>query len=110
MKKHKAITQGGIIDNQAGLLQDFELITLDESRAVLCTHMLCYVSSPLNASFCFLPVSLQSSDKETELSLQVLDGSIGLGETKLWRQVLPPSLPPSLPPYLSLSLSLSWFL
>ncbi len=60
MKKHKAVTQGGIIDNQTALLQDFELITLDESRAVLCTHMLCYV----------------------------LDGSIGLGETKLWHQML----------------------
>lgn len=60
MKKHKAIAQGGIIDDQDALLRDFKLITLDESRAVLCTHMLCYV----------------------------LDGSIGFGETQLWRQLL----------------------
>jgi hypothetical protein len=60
MKKHKAVTQGGIIDDQEGLLRDFGKITLDESRAVLCTHMLCYV----------------------------LDGSIGLSETKLWHELL----------------------
>ena len=61
MKKHKAVTQqGGIIDDEAGLLEDFKDISLDESRAVLCTHMLCYV----------------------------LDGSIGMSETSMWHKLL----------------------
>jgi hypothetical protein len=60
MKKHKAVKQGGVIDDEAALLEDFANITLDESRAVLCTHMLCYV----------------------------LDGSIGLSETGLWHRLL----------------------
>jgi Ca2+-binding EF-hand superfamily protein len=60
MKKHKAVKEGGIIDDEAALLSDFSEITLDESRAVLCTHMLCYV----------------------------LDGSIGLSETNLWHKLL----------------------
>ena len=49
-----------VIDDEAALLEDFSSITLDESRAVLCTHMLCYV----------------------------LDGSIGLSETTLWHKLL----------------------
>ena len=51
MKTSKAVTQGGVID-EAAMLEDFAKST-DESRAVLCTHMLCYV----------------------------LDGSIGISET-----------------------------
>ena len=60
MSKHKAITQGGIIDDEEGLFEDFDKISLDESRAVLCTHMLCYV----------------------------LDGSIGMAEANLWTSLL----------------------
>lgn len=60
MKKSKAVTQGGIIDDEEGMLTDFANITTDESRAVLCTHMLCYV----------------------------LDGSIGVTETKMWHKML----------------------
>ena len=60
MKKHKAVTEGGIIDDEAALMEDFAEITLDESRAVLCTHMLCYV----------------------------LDGSIGISESQFWQTLL----------------------
>ena len=60
MKKHKAVSQGGIIDDEEGWVEDFKNITLDESRAVLCTHMLCYV----------------------------LDGSIGMAETNMWKKLL----------------------
>eukprot|EP01043_Picozoa_sp_COSAG02_P033960 COSAG02_NODE_2347_length_9092_cov_4.284666_5_plen_219_part_00 len=60
MKTSKAVTQGGIIDDEAALLKGFAEITIDESRAVLCTHMLCYV----------------------------LDGSIGRSETKMWEAML----------------------
>ena len=60
MKKSKAVTQGGIIDDEAAMLEDFAKITTDESRAVLCTHMLCYV----------------------------LDGSIGMTETQMWHKML----------------------
>ena len=60
MKKHKAVTEGGIIDDEAAFMEDFAEITLDESRAVLCTHMLCYV----------------------------LDGSIGISESQFWQALL----------------------
>eukprot|EP01043_Picozoa_sp_COSAG02_P014829 COSAG02_NODE_618_length_19461_cov_39.117447_6_plen_1075_part_00 len=60
MAKSKAVTEGGIIDDEAGLMNDFAAISLDESRAVLCTHMLCYV----------------------------LDGSIGVAETSMWKSLL----------------------
>ena len=32
-----------MIDDEAALIEDMANITLDERRAVLCTHMLCYV-------------------------------------------------------------------
>eukprot|EP01043_Picozoa_sp_COSAG02_P067801 COSAG02_NODE_11028_length_1809_cov_1.187135_2_plen_167_part_01 len=60
MKTSKAVTQGGIIDDEVAMLEDFAKITTDESRAVLCTHMLCYV----------------------------LDGSIGMSETQMWHKML----------------------
>jgi hypothetical protein len=60
MKKSKAVTQGGIIDDPVALIEDFAKITTDEARAVLCTHMLCYV----------------------------LDGSIGMTETQMWHKML----------------------
>ena len=60
MKKHKAVSVGGIIDDEEGWVEDFKEITLDESRAVLCTHMLCYV----------------------------LDGFIGVAETSMWKKLL----------------------
>jgi hypothetical protein len=60
MKTSKAVTQGGVIDDEAAMLEDFANITTDESRAVLCTHMLCYV----------------------------LDGSIGRTETQVWEKML----------------------
>jgi hypothetical protein len=59
MGKSKAVTEGGVLDDQTMLLKDFEKISLDESRAVLCTHMLCYV----------------------------LDGSIGFNELSLWHEL-----------------------
>ena len=43
MKKSKAVRQSGIIDNEELFLKAFEEITLEESRAALCVHMLCYV-------------------------------------------------------------------
>ena len=43
MKKSKAVSSSGVIDDEGGLIADFKDISLDESRAVLCTHMLCYV-------------------------------------------------------------------
>jgi hypothetical protein len=60
MKKHKAVTEGGIIDDEDGLMKDFANISLDEARTVLCVHMLCYV----------------------------LDGSIGVTETSMWKALL----------------------
>ena len=41
------------------MIDDFSEITLDECRAVLCVHMLCYV----------------------------LDGSIGFSELELWKRM-----------------------
>ena len=43
MKKSKAVTGGGIIDNELAFVDDMDLLSLDESRAVLSVHMLCYV-------------------------------------------------------------------
>lgn len=43
MKASAAVRQAGIIDDADAFVEDFEAITLDESRAVLCIHMLCYV-------------------------------------------------------------------
>ena len=60
MKKHKALSSGGIIDNEEDFIEDFDKITLDESRAVLSIHMLCYV----------------------------LDGTIGFSELSLWQKLL----------------------
>jgi hypothetical protein len=59
MKRSKAVTQGGIIDNTEDFVADFSAITLDESRAVLCIHMLTYI----------------------------LDGSISRKELKLWKKI-----------------------
>ena len=60
MKKSKAVRQSGIIDNEELFMETFETISLNESRAVLCTHMLCYV----------------------------LDGSVGISELHLWSKLL----------------------
>jgi hypothetical protein len=60
MKKAKAVTGGGVLDDEAAFIRDFDQLSLDESRAVLCTHMLCYV----------------------------LDGSVGFAELALWRRLL----------------------
>eukprot|EP01052_Picozoa_sp_SAG31_P050881 SAG31_NODE_11822_length_995_cov_1.097098_1_plen_204_part_00 len=60
MKKSKAVSTEGIIDDEVGLIKGFEDLTVDESRAVLSTHMLCYV----------------------------LDGSIGISELALWKKLL----------------------
>lgn len=45
MKTSKAVTQGGIIDDELALLNNMDELTLQESRAVLCVHMLSYVLS-----------------------------------------------------------------
>jgi hypothetical protein len=60
MKKSPAVASSGVLDNEEDMLKDFDKLTLAESRAVLCTHMLCYV----------------------------LDGSIGSNETSLWGKML----------------------
>ena len=59
MKKSKAVSSSGVIDDEDGMIDDFASISLDECRAVLCTHMLCYV----------------------------LDGSIGFSELELWKRM-----------------------
>lgn len=41
MKGSAAIVSAGVIDSQDDLLDDIGKISLQESRAVLCTHMLC---------------------------------------------------------------------
>eukprot|EP01048_Picozoa_sp_COSAG05_P008930 COSAG05_NODE_705_length_7850_cov_2.428719_5_plen_116_part_00 len=53
------VASSGVIDDEDGMIYDFASISLDECRAVLCTHMLCYV----------------------------LDGSIGFSELELWRRM-----------------------
>lgn len=60
MKKSKAVRESGIIDNEELFFQGFEEVTLEESRAALCTHMLCFV----------------------------LDGSVGITELALWSKLL----------------------
>ena len=60
MKTSKAVTAGGIIDDELALVDDMEYLTLDEHRACLCVHMLCHV----------------------------LDGTIGFGELALWKRLL----------------------
>lgn len=60
MKKSPAVLQSGIIDNEEGFLADFDKVSLDASRAAMCTHMLCYV----------------------------LDGSVGISELSLWHKIL----------------------
>lgn len=60
MKKSKAVRNSGIIDSEELFLQTFEDISLEESRAALCVHMLCYV----------------------------LDGSVGIMELQLWHKLL----------------------
>ena len=57
MKKSKAVKDGGVIDNEGAFLEDMDKISLDEQRAVLSIHMLCYV----------------------------LDGSLGFTEMELWK-------------------------
>lgn len=60
MKTSKAVTQGGIIDDELALIDDMHRLTLSEQRAVLCTHMLCYV----------------------------LSGEVSIKELKLWKKLL----------------------
>ena len=60
MKKSRAVTHSGVIDSEVLFIDDMEGLTLDEHRAVLCTHMLTYV----------------------------LDGSVSLSELGLWGRVL----------------------
>ena len=60
MKRHPALNSVGVIDDEVGLLADFDKISLPESRAVLCCHLLCYV----------------------------LDGSVGFSELTLWSKML----------------------
>ena len=60
MKTSKAVTSGGIIDDELAFVDDMEYLTLDEHRATLCCHMLCHV----------------------------LDGTIGFAELTLWKQLL----------------------
>ena len=62
MKKSKAVASSGIIDDEEALIRDMDKLSLDERRAVLCTHMLCYV----------------------------LDGNIGGSELELWKRSVQP--------------------
>lgn len=52
MKKSKAVNTAGIIDNENCLSDDFDLLSLDESRAVLSVRLR---SMPLGLTFpnCF---------------------------------------------------------
>ena len=43
MKKHPCCKEPGIIDNKEAFIEDMGKLSLDERRAVLCVHMLCYV-------------------------------------------------------------------
>jgi hypothetical protein len=47
-----------LISTSATLAEDFDKITLDESRAVLCVHMLCYI---LDGDIGFSELSLVSA-------------------------------------------------
>eukprot|EP01052_Picozoa_sp_SAG31_P000523 SAG31_NODE_15_length_37942_cov_32.078297_28_plen_645_part_00 len=60
MKKSKAVTSSGVIDDEVALLLDFAELSVDECRAVLSIHMLCYV----------------------------LDGSVRVSELALWKKLL----------------------
>lgn len=39
MKSTEPVRIVGVIDDEDSLVRDFDKLTLDESRAVLCTHM-----------------------------------------------------------------------
>lgn len=43
MKRNNELYAGGVLDNQEGLIKDFKFLSLNECRATLCIHMLCYV-------------------------------------------------------------------
>ena len=43
MKKHPCCKEAGIIDNKEAFIEDMGKLSLDERRAVLCVHMICYV-------------------------------------------------------------------
>ena len=60
MKKSKAVRESGIIDSEELFLQSFADVSLAESRAALCVHMLCFV----------------------------LDGAVGISELSLWHKLL----------------------
>ena len=60
MKGTDVVRNAGVIDDEDALFEDFNKLTLDESRAVLCVHMLGYV----------------------------LGGTIGITELSLWTKLL----------------------
>ena len=45
MKRVKELYRGGVLDNVEGFIRDFKFLSLQECRAVLSIHMLCYALS-----------------------------------------------------------------
>eukprot|EP01043_Picozoa_sp_COSAG02_P095186 COSAG02_NODE_31563_length_531_cov_1.131944_2_plen_116_part_01 len=45
MKRSNELFAGGVLDNAEGFIKDFKYLSLNECRASLCIHMLCYTLS-----------------------------------------------------------------
>lgn len=45
MKRNNELFAGGVLDNEEGFIKDFKYLSLNECRASLCIHMLCYALS-----------------------------------------------------------------
>ena len=43
MKRNATIASSGVLDNEEGLIKDMKDLSVEESRAVLCVLMLCFV-------------------------------------------------------------------
>lgn len=92
MKSSPAVRYGGTIDNAKAFVEDFAAITLDESRAVLCIHMLCYgafyVSPLFKLPFTIVkPLVLRCNDC-IAFFVPVLDGCISIRELMFWSTLL----------------------
>ena len=42
MKRNNELYAGGVLDNEERFIKDFKYLSLNECRATLCIHMLCY--------------------------------------------------------------------
>jgi hypothetical protein len=45
MKRNNELYAGGVLDNEEGFIKDFKYLSINECRATLCIHMLCYALS-----------------------------------------------------------------